>query len=81
MVRKLTPSQDGKLRANIHVPLRLVAKEIEKIKQAARADNTPWHQWLVQEAYSAIDRAPAPVPRMGRTGDSPEEVGAFLSAG
>jgi hypothetical protein len=50
-------------------------------EEAARADNTPWHQWLVQEAYSAIDRALALMPRMGRTGDSPEEVGAFLSAG
>jgi hypothetical protein len=65
MVRKFTPSKDGKQRANLYMSLRLTAKEIEKIKQAARVDNTPWHQWLVQEAYSAIDRALALRPRLG----------------
>jgi hypothetical protein len=34
MVRKYTPSKDGKVRANLQMPLRLTAKEIEK-KQAS----------------------------------------------
>lgn len=54
---RFTPSKDGKERADVRITFRLSRDELAAIQEAAKADDTPWREWLMDAAEDGIWRA------------------------
>lgn len=70
---KFTPSQDGKERATVHIPMRLTREEIAAAQAIAKHRDVKWRKciasWAALALESEIDAAEEEASTQGTSGE------------